>query len=61
MRFLQDRAKLDPSRLSASGYAEFRPKGPNDTEAGRRQNRRIEILLIPLPVAEKSEAPPAGP
>ena len=61
VRFLQDRAKLDPSRLSASGYAEFRPKGPNDTEAGRRQNRRIEILLIPVPVAEKSEAPPAGP
>jgi chemotaxis protein MotB len=61
VRFLQEQAKLDPTRLSASGHAEFRPKGPNDTPAGRRQNRRIEILLIPVPVAEKPEAPPAGP
>jgi chemotaxis protein MotB len=61
VRFLQEQAKLDPTRLSASGYAEFRPKGPNDSAAGRRQNRRIEILLIPVPVAEKPEAPPAGP
>jgi chemotaxis protein MotB len=61
VRFLQEQAKLDPTRLSASGYAEFRPKGPNDTAAGRRQNRRIEIVLVPVPVAEKPEAPPAGP
>ncbi len=57
VRFLQEQAKLDPSLLSASGHGEFRPKGPNDTEAGRRQNRRIEILLIPVPAALKAEAP----
>jgi chemotaxis protein MotB len=61
VRFLQEQAKLDPSRLSASGYSEFRPKGPNDSPAGRRQNRRIEILLIPVPAAAKPEAPAAGP
>jgi chemotaxis protein MotB len=60
VRFLQDQAKLDPRRLSASGYSEFRPRGTNDTEAGRRQNRRIEILLIPIPVAEQPPAPPAA-
>jgi chemotaxis protein MotB len=49
VRFLQDEAKLDPRRLTASGCSEYRPKGPNDTEAGRRANRRIEILLIPIP------------
>ena len=59
VRFLQDQAKLDPTRLCASGYAEFRPKGPNDTAAGRRQNRRIEILLIPIPAAVPPEAKPA--
>ena len=59
VRFLQDQAKLDPTRLSASGYAEFRPRGPNDTETGRRQNRRIEILLIPIPPAVPAEAKPA--
>jgi len=61
VRFLQEQAKLDPGRLSVSGYAEFRPKGPNDTEQGRRQNRRIEILLIPIPVPVTPEALPAVP
>jgi chemotaxis protein MotB len=61
VRFLQDQAKLDPRRLTATAHAEFQPKGPNDTDAGRRQNRRIEILLIPIPVAEQLEAKPAAP
>jgi chemotaxis protein MotB len=60
VRFLQEEAKIDPARLSAAGYAEFRPKVSNDTEEGRRQNRRIEILLVPLTVAETPEAPPAS-
>lgn len=33
--------------LAAAGYAEFDPVAPNDTEAGREQNRRIEIILVP--------------
>jgi len=60
VRFLQEEAKIDPTRLSAAGYAEFRPKASNDTDGGRRQNRRIEILLVPLPATEMPEAPPAG-
>jgi chemotaxis protein MotB len=60
VRFLQEEAKIDPTRLSAAGYAEFRPKASNDTDAGRRQNRRIEILLVPLPVTGTPEAPPAS-
>lgn len=55
VRFLQEQAKLDPARLSASAHAEFRPRASNDSEAGRRQNRRIEVLLIPIP----PEGPPA--
>ena len=61
VRFLQDQAKLDPRRLTATAHAEFQPKGPNDTDAGRRQNRRIEILLIPIPLAEQPEATPVAP
>lgn len=52
VRFLQERAGLDPRLLSAAGYSEYRPKGPNDGDSGRRQNRRIEILLVPVPPAE---------
>ena len=33
--------------LGAAGYGEFDPVAPNDAEAGREQNRRIEIILVP--------------
>lgn len=48
-RFLQDRVGLEPTRLSATGYGEHRPVASNDTEEGQAQNRRIEIILAPLP------------
>ena len=34
------------SYFAASGYSEFRPIATNQTEAGRAQNRRIEIAII---------------
>lgn len=45
VRFLQEDAGINPQRLSARGYSFYRPVAPNDTEEGRRQNRRIEITL----------------
>jgi chemotaxis protein MotB len=36
-----------PKNLAASGYGEFDPVASNDDEAGREQNRRIEIILVP--------------
>jgi chemotaxis protein MotB len=51
-RFLQDETQVDPHLLSAGAYSEYRPRESNDTEEGRRKNRRIEILLgSPLPPA----------
>ncbi|MBW2591055.1 MAG: flagellar motor protein MotB [Deltaproteobacteria bacterium] len=47
-RFLQKKGGLDPKRLSACGYSSYRPVAPNNTKKGRRQNRRIEIILIPV-------------
>jgi len=47
-RFLQKKGGLDPKRLSARGYSSYRPVAPNNTKKGRRQNRRIEIILIPV-------------
>ena len=35
-----------PSRLEASGCADQRPLAPNDTEANRARNRRVEIVLL---------------
>ena len=46
-RYLQDKAKVDSSRLVAAGYAEFHPVASNDTPESRALNRRIEIVLVP--------------
>ncbi len=38
---------VDPKRLRAVSYGPFDPEASNDTEAGRAQNRRTQILLRP--------------
>ncbi|MEW6573320.1 MAG: flagellar motor protein MotB [Bacillota bacterium] len=35
-----------PERLSASGYGEYRPIAPNDSEANRQQNRRVDFVVL---------------
>ncbi len=37
---------LAPERLIAHGLGEFRPAAPNETEADRAKNRRIEITVV---------------
>ena len=36
---------VPPERLAAVGYGEFQPIDANDTDAGRRRNRRVEIFV----------------
>ncbi len=36
----------DPEKFSSAGYGKYRPVDTNDTEEGRRQNRRVEIVFI---------------
>jgi chemotaxis protein MotB len=47
VRFLQEKGWLEPERLSAVAYSYYKPLASNDTAKGRRQNRRIEIVLVP--------------
>ena len=47
VRFFQQRAGIQPQRLSARGYSFYRSVASNDTQEGRNQNRRIEIILGP--------------
>ncbi|HVN33159.1 MAG TPA: OmpA family protein [Thermoanaerobaculaceae bacterium] len=68
VRYLQSKG-VDPRMLGAAGFSQYRPLAPNDTEAGRSQNRRIEIALtaadytppvVDTPTAaEPAPAPPA--
>jgi flagellar motor protein MotB len=41
-------AGLSPTRVVASGFGAFHPRTPNRSDADRRRNRRIEVLLVPL-------------
>lgn len=43
-QYLIDRG-IDPSRLSFKGFGETQPVAPNETEEGRRQNRRTEFVV----------------
>ncbi len=47
LRYLTEKKGLDPLRLSASGFGQYRPAAANDTREGRSLNRRIEILITP--------------
>ena len=46
-RFLQEEGKIKPERLTASGFSFYRPVADNETPEGQKQNRRIEIILLP--------------
>ena len=37
---------FDPRNVSVAGYAEYRPIFSNDTEEGRKANRRIDIVVV---------------
>lgn len=44
--YMQTQA-LDGSRLIVRGYGESTPVASNDTSAGRANNRRVELLIVP--------------
>ncbi len=46
LRYFAERGNVAAGRLSAAGFGQYRPLAPNDTPAGRAQNRRIEVLLL---------------
>jgi chemotaxis protein MotB len=38
---------MPPDRISAAGYAEFHPVADNSTAAGRAENRRVDLVVMP--------------
>jgi chemotaxis protein MotB len=46
LQVLSTRYGISESRLSVQSYGSNAPKDSNDTEAGRAENRRVEILLL---------------
>lgn len=55
VRFLQEKVGIEGSRLQVIGMSEYSPVASNATPAGRSQNRRIEITLLPEIPGEPAE------
>ena len=61
VHFLTEKAGVDPRRVGAVGYGEFRPIADNATAEGRAKNRRIAITILPDILAVADTAPAAKP
>jgi len=53
LRFLHEVEQIPAVRLSASGYADTRPRDTNETAEGRASNRRVEIVIMIQPFLEE--------
>ncbi|MBN1621244.1 MAG: OmpA family protein [Endomicrobiales bacterium] len=51
-RFLIEELKFNPKRLSSAGYGEYQPIASNATINGRAENRRVDIVVRRLDIAE---------
>jgi chemotaxis protein MotB len=47
VNYFQRNAQVDPGRLKVVGYGQYHPVSSNETAAGRKRNRRIEIRILP--------------
>ena len=61
VRFLTENAGVDPRRLGAVGYGEFRPVADNTTAEGRARNRRIAITILSDELAAADTVAPSTP
>jgi len=45
VRYIVEKGPIAPDRISATGYAEYRPIVSNDTAENKALNRRVEIII----------------
>ncbi len=45
-KYLAEKFRIDPHRITAQGFGYSRPRFPNDSEENMLKNRRVEILFI---------------
>ncbi|UCD17466.1 MAG: OmpA family protein [Candidatus Zixiibacteriota bacterium] len=48
LRYLSDNHRLEPRRLSALGFGEYRPISPNNSDENRAKNRRVDIIILTM-------------
>lgn len=45
-RYFITQHAIEPRRLSATGFGEYRPLVPNSSEDNRKKNRRVDIVIL---------------
>jgi len=46
LKYLVKNFDIDPDKISATGFAEFRPVSDNATAEGRAKNRRVDLVML---------------
>ncbi len=46
VRYFIEGNKIEPTRLSLSGYGEYHPVADNSTLEGRQKNRRVDVVIL---------------
>lgn len=46
LKYLLKNFDVDANKISATGYAEFRPIADNSTAEGRARNRRVDLVML---------------
>jgi len=59
VRYLVEQLAVDPARVSAVGYAEYRPIATNQTPQGRAKNRRVDIIILRDAQSDPVLSPPS--
>jgi chemotaxis protein MotB len=58
VKILIEQHGIAAERLSAAGYAEFHPVASNATSKGRQLNRRVDVVILTVPLPGKAAAEP---
>jgi chemotaxis protein MotB len=60
-RYILEKSGVDSARMSTVGFGDTRPVVSNATEAGRQQNRRVDVVLYAPEAAERPSEPVTKP
>lgn len=53
VRYMIEEKEFDPLKITASGYSKYHKIASNDTEEGRRINRRVEVFITKQPEVDE--------
>ena len=57
VKILIEQHGIGAERLSAAGYAEFHPVASNSTAKGRQLNRRVDVVILTVPLPNRLAGP----